>query len=73
MHAAGVVIAPDDLVKFAPLEISPKGSVATQYPMGPVEELGLLKMDFLGLANLTIINNAMRIIKKVYGEKIDLS
>ena len=73
MHAAGVVIAPDDLVKFAPLEISPKGSVATQYPMGPIEELGLLKMDFLGLANLTIINNAMRIIKKVYGENIDLS
>jgi DNA polymerase-3 subunit alpha len=73
MHAAGVVIAPDDLVKFAPLEISPKGSVATQYPMGPVEELGLLKMDFLGLANLTIINNAMRIIKKVYGEQIDLT
>lgn len=73
MHAAGVVIAPDELVKFAPLEISPKGSVATQYPMGPVEELGLLKMDFLGLANLTIINNAMRIIKRVYGKEIDLS
>jgi DNA polymerase-3 subunit alpha len=73
MHAAGVVIAPDDLVKFAPLEVSPKGSVATQYPMGPVEELGLLKMDFLGLANLTIINNAMRIVKKVYGQTIDLT
>lgn len=73
MHAAGVVIAPDELVKFTPLEISPKGSVATQYPMGPIEELGLLKMDFLGLANLTIINNAMRIIKRVYGKEIDLS
>ena len=50
-----------------------KGVVATQYPMGPVEELGLLKMDFLGLSNLTIINNAMRIIKKVYKTEIDLS
>ncbi len=38
--------------------------------MGPVEELGLLKMDFLGLSNLTIINNALRIIKKVYGKEI---
>ena len=73
VHAAGVVIAPDDLVKFAPLEMAQKGVVATQFPMGPVEELGLLKMDFLGLSNLTIINNAMRIIKKVYGKQIDLS
>ena len=73
VHAAGVVIAPDDLVKFVPLEMAQKGVVATQYPMGPVEELGLLKMDFLGLSNLTIINNALRIIKKVYGDDIDLS
>ena len=43
------------------------------FPMDKVEELGLLKMDFLGLSNLTIINNAMRIIKKVYKEKIDLA
>lgn len=73
VHAAGVVIAPDDIVKFAPLEMAQKGVVATQYPMGPVEELGLLKMDFLGLSNLTIINNALRIIKKVYGNDIVLS
>jgi DNA polymerase-3 subunit alpha len=73
VHAAGVVIAPDDIVKFAPVEMSQKGVVATQYPMGPVEELGLLKMDFLGLSNLTIINNAQRIIKKVYKTEIDLS
>lgn len=73
VHAAGVVIAPDDLMKFVPLEMAQKGVVATQYPMGPVEELGLLKMDFLGLANLTIINNALRIVKKVYGQTIDLS
>lgn len=73
VHAAGVVIAPDDIVKFAPLEMSQKGVVATQYPMGPVEDLGLLKMDFLGLSNLSIINNALRIIKKVYGTSIALS
>ncbi len=70
VHAAGVVIAPDDIVKFAPLEMAQKGVVSTQYSMGPIEELGLLKMDFLGLSNLTIIKNALRIIKRVY--KIDL-
>lgn len=72
VHAAGVVIAPDDIVKFAPLEMAQKGVVATQYPMGPVEDLGLLKMDFLGLSNLSIINNALRIIKKVYDTEIVL-
>lgn len=73
VHAAGVVIAPDEIVKFAPLEMAQKGVVTTQYPMGPVEELGLLKMDFLGLSNLTIIKNALRIIKKVYGVDIDIN
>lgn len=73
VHACGVVIAPDDLVKFLPLEMAQKGVVSTQFPMGEVEELGLLKMDFLGLSNLTIINNALRIIKKVYKAEIDLS
>lgn len=73
VHAAGVVIAPDDVVKYVPLEMAQKGVVATQFPMGPVEELGLLKMDFLGLSNLTIINNAMRIIRKVYDTEIDLT
>lgn len=72
VHAAGVVIAPDDIVKYAPLEMAQKGVVATQYSMGPVEELGLLKMDFLGLSNLSIINNALRIIKKVYKDDIVL-
>lgn len=72
VHAAGVVIAPDSIVKFAPLEMAQKGVVSTQYPMSPVEELGLLKMDFLGLSNLTIINNALRIIRKVYKTTINL-
>lgn len=73
VHAAGVVIAPDDLVEYVPLEMAQKGVVATQYPMNPVEELGLLKMDFLGLSNLSIINNALRIIRKVYKTEIDLA
>ncbi len=72
VHAAGVVIAPDDIVKFVPLEMAQKGVIATQYPMGPVEDLGLLKIDFLGLSNLTTINNALRIIKKVYKTEIDI-
>ena len=73
VHACGVIIAPDDLVKFLPLEVSAKGPIAAQFPMGQVEELGLLKMDFLGLSNLSVINNALRMIRKVYGKDIDLS
>ncbi|NCU30269.1 DNA polymerase III subunit alpha [Candidatus Saccharibacteria bacterium] len=72
VHAAGVVIAPDDIVKYVPLEMAQKGVVATQFPMGPIEDLGLLKMDFLGLSNLSIIKNTLRIIKKVYGQDIEL-
>ena len=72
VHAAGVVIAPDEIVKYTPLEMAQKGVVATQYSMGPIEHLGLLKMDFLGLSNLTIIKNALRIIKRVYNEDIDI-
>lgn len=73
VHAAGVVIAPDDIVKFVPLEMAQKGVVSTQFPMGPVEDLGLLKMDFLGLKNLTVINNCQRIIRKVYNTDVDIS
>jgi len=73
VHAAGVVIAPEDIVYYTPLEMAQKGVIATQYSMGPIEELGLLKMDFLGLSNLTTINNALRIIKRVYGESIDIN
>lgn len=81
VHAAGVVIAPDEIVKFIPLERAQKqilledgtkqDVISTQYPMGPVEDLGLLKMDFLGLSNLTILKNALRIIKAVYGTSIE--
>lgn len=73
VHAAGVVIAPDDIVKFTPLEKAQKGVIATQYSMVPIEKIGLLKMDFLGLSNLTIINNAIRIIKRVYDKEIDIN
>jgi DNA polymerase-3 subunit alpha len=73
VHAAGVVIAPDDIVKFVPLEMAQKGVIATQYSMGPIDDLGLLKMDFLGLSNLTIIKNALRIIKKVENIEIDIN
>ncbi len=73
VHACGVIIAPDDLVKFLPLEVSAKGPIAAQFPMGQVEELGLLKMDFLGLSNLSVINNALRMIRKVYKNDINLT
>ena len=72
VHACGVIIAPDDLVKFLPLEVSAKGPIAAQFPMGQVEELGLLKMDFLGLSNLSVINNALRMIRKVYHNDLDM-
>ncbi len=73
VHACGVVIAPDDLYKFLPLEVSAKGPIATQFPSTQVEELGLLKMDFLGLSNLSVINDALRMIRKVYHDDIDLA
>ena len=72
VHACGVVIAPDDLVKFVPLEVSAKGPITAQFPKETVEELGLLKMDFLGLSNLSVINNALRMIRKVYHDDIDM-
>ena len=72
VHACGVIIAPDDLDKFLPLEVSAKGPIAAQFPMGQVEEMGLLKMDFLGLSNLSVINNALRMVRKVYNTDIDM-
>ncbi len=72
VHAAGVVIAPDYIVNFTPLEMAQKGVIATQYSMGPIDELGLLKIDFLGLSNLTTIRNAQRIIRRVYKDSINI-
>lgn len=72
-HAAGVVIAPEPLVEYTPLTRASKGGIATQYSMNPIEDLGLLKFDFLGLSNLTVLKNALRIIKKVYKKDIQIN
>jgi DNA polymerase-3 subunit alpha len=72
VHACGVIIAPSALINYVPLEMAQKGVVTAQFTMGQVEELGLLKMDFLGLSNLTIIKNTLRIIKRVYSKDIEL-
>lgn len=71
-HAAGVVIGDRDLVNYAPIQRAAKGEVSlvTQYSMGPIEKLGLLKIDFLGLKNLTIIKNALRIIRKTKNQEL---
>lgn len=73
-HAAGVVISSDPVDEFVPLILSEKDgkSLATQFTMTEIEHLGLLKMDFLGLRNLTAIQDCLRLIKKDTGEDIDL-
>ena len=70
-HAAGVVIAPGDLTDFVPLYRSPQGDVTSQYDMKGLETLGLLKLDFLGLRNLTVIDNALKLLKE-RGENVDI-
>ena len=71
-HAAGVVICPDAAEKFVPLCKGVDGSAVTQFTMTTIEELGLLKMDFLGLRTLTVIQNAARMAEKSTGAKIDM-
>lgn len=63
-HAAGVVIAPGDLTDYVPLYKQPQGDLTTQFDMKAVEEIGLLKMDFLGLRTLTVIDHALRAMRK---------
>jgi DNA polymerase III subunit alpha len=70
-HAAGVVIGPDDLTGIIPLQIQDKG-IITQLPMNNLEELGLLKMDFLGLRNLTVINKSLQLIKERHGIDLEI-
>ncbi len=73
-HAAGVVISRSPITEHVPLAINPRdGSVITQFPMNTLESLGLLKMDFLGLRNLTVIRHAIETIEKTTGEKIDIT
>ena len=72
-HAAGVVIAPEPLVRFTPLQLSPgRDSVVTQYDMKAVGDIGLLKIDFLGLQNLDIIATCLRLLKQTRGLEIDI-
>ena len=82
VHAAGVVIAPDALVRYTPLQYGPRSSgaqeegqrqVITQYDMTAVQEIGLLKMDFLGLQNLDIISTCLRLVEERRGSRIDLA
>lgn len=70
-HAAGVVIASQPLVSYVPMQKN-EGSIVTQFPMGTLEELGLLKMDFLGLRTLTVMRDAVEMIKSGLGIDIDL-
>jgi DNA polymerase-3 subunit alpha len=72
VHAAGVVIGPEPLVNFLPLKQDENGTLVTQYAMNPVGDLGLLKMDFLGLKTLTVIRNTCEMVKRTQGIKIDV-
>ena len=72
IHAAGVVVAPGDLTDFVPLYRSSQGDVTTQYDMKELESIGLLKMDFLGLRNLTVIDKTVDLIKKRFVKEIDI-
>lgn len=71
-HAAGVVITSEPIVNYVPLQLNNENFVITQFPKDTVESLGLLKMDFLGLRNLTVIENAVKIIEKNRGIKLDI-
>ena len=72
MHAAGVVICQKSADEFVPLSRGSDGSIVTQFTMTTLEELGLLKMDFLGLRTLTVIQNAVNMIEKDTGVHIDV-
>ena len=71
-HAAGVVITGAPIVSYVPLTLNEDNFITTQFPKDTVESLGLLKMDFLGLRNLTVIDNALKIIKETRGIDIDI-
>ena len=73
VHAAGVVISPKPVDEFVPLSRASDGNITTQYTMVTLEELGLLKMDFLGLRTLTVIQNAVNNVKRSQGIALDIS
>ncbi len=74
VHACGIVISAEPLTNILPLQRAPAGeeTILTQIEMHGVEDLGLLKMDFLGLKNLTIIEKTLRLVKDLHGERIDI-
>ena len=72
VHAAGVVIGDQPLVNLLPLKLDEHGGIVTQYAMGPVGDLGLLKMDFLGLKTLTVIRNTCEMVKQTHGVEINI-
>ncbi len=72
VHAAGVVIAPGDITDYLPVRTDDEGNVVTQVPDHDVESLGLLKMDFLGLRNLDVIQGCLRLIEETRGEAVDI-
>ena len=72
MHAAGVVISKKEVDEYVPLSRASDGSITTQFTMTTLEELGLLKMDFLGLRTLTVIQNTVDQIERNYGKKLDM-
>lgn len=73
VHAAGVVITPKPLEEFVPLQLDPKGGkIITQYDMHAIEDIGLLKLDFLGIRNLTILSDSVRLVKQLRQKDIDI-
>ena len=72
MHAAGVVISSKEIDEFVPLSRGSDGAITTQFTMTTLEELGLLKMDFLGLRNLTVLQNAVNLVNEGRKEKLDI-
>ncbi len=73
VHAAGTVISPSPLWDFTPIQKDPKGGkIITQYDMYTIEDAGLLKFDFLGIRNLTILGDALSIVKEQYGLDVDI-
>lgn len=73
VHAAGVVIAPKPLYEFSPIQYDPKGgNIITQYDMYSIEDAGLPKFDFLGIRNLAILSDAVKLVKTIHNKDIDL-
>ncbi|MBI4692260.1 MAG: DNA polymerase III subunit alpha [Candidatus Terrybacteria bacterium] len=73
VHAAGVVIAPTKLTDYVPLQREPNGEkIITQYDMHAIEDVGLLKIDFLGIKNLAILGNSVKLVKKIHGIDVNL-